>query len=303
VPLFDPGTGEVGELPGPPYNSPQAAAFWKPVLDACRERLKKRGMDDESIVIGLCGDTEPDRETVDMFHEAAPWAKWAGQAHRGVYGLRGNKVSTVANYGGKVWVSKIPDPAKERRFGWQVGVQGRPRIFTVFPRAGAPLVLRSETNLAGHWIFQETYMLIGLRGASRIGAEFWPVVGDSKSRMATLVNLYDSPVPTMNCSVIDLLAPGPDGAVSTARLETLYEGSQEAEARAFIEKAMQAKGDKLAIGGSQPDAMRQMLQDLLDERPRLLNAYGDLTPWYVGSGWEARSERLYDAASQVSKAR
>ena len=63
-----------------------------------------------------------------------------------------------------------------------------------------------------------------------------------------------------------MLAPGPDGPVSTARLENFREGVQESQARITIEKALVDPALKARLG----DALAQDCQKLLDERQRAL---------------------------------
>jgi len=104
-----------------------------------------------------------------------------------------------------------------------------------------------------------------------------------------------------NCA-INLLAPGPDGALWTARLAAVHEGAQIAEARVFIEKAMNAHKDTLAIDGLSPAETREKLQNMLDERARLFIAYRPIQEWYAGSGWEKRTEEFYTLAAKVAKA-
>jgi len=62
------------------------------------------------------------------------------------------------------------------------------------------------------------------------------------------------------------LAPGPDGAVATARLESLKEGLQECEARIFLEHALLDGAKKTQIGAD----LAQRCQDALDEHHRAM---------------------------------
>ena len=110
-----------------------------------------------------------------------------------------------------------------------------------------------------------------------------------------------------------MFSAGRDGAISTHRFEMLREGIQECEARIFIEKAILEK----KISGDLADRCRK----ILDERILPLRigtsllaqkADGDNTwwnapgllgyNWYVGSGWQEPSEKLYEAAAEVAKA-
>lgn len=306
VPLLDPRTGEVTEMEGPPNNDEKSVGFWKPVLDGCRERLLKRGIAEQAIVLGVVPDGGPAAEEVDNFHAAAPWGKWVQISHAPGTKFRGAKVKEVpvyyaaGVYGG---TPRLSDPAEKRLYGWKPCTSHSTDLFCVFPREGAPYVLRGECCLPRYRTFVESYLMTGLRGVGRIGGEFWPVsLGkDSGSETATLINAYSKNIPNMDLAVYDLLAPGPKGAISTVKLDLLLEGAQEGEARVFLEKALEAKNGSLAAAGD--------VQGLLDRRQRIIRAYNwgsrpnVMLPGYEGSGWQSRSEELFRAAAAVDAGR
>ena len=62
------------------------------------------------------------------------------------------------------------------------------------------------------------------------------------------------------------LAPGPEGAVSTVRLECLNEGIQECEARIFLEDTLLDSGKKAKLGTE----LAKRCQDALDEHHRAM---------------------------------
>ena len=76
--------------------------------------------------------------------------------------------------------------------------------------------------------------------------------------------------PENNWSNLDILdwtlAPGPDGVVSTARLENLKEGTQECEARIVLEEALVDDAKKARIGVD----LAKRCQDALDEHHRAM---------------------------------
>lgn len=103
-----------------------------------------------------------------------------------------------------------------------------------------------------------------------------------------------------------LLAPGPDGALSTVRFEVLRLGIQEAEARIFIEQALADDAARTKMG---PE-LAKVCEDLLDERLHLFLKTQVKKPgpdadffWFAErSGWQDRSERLFTTAGQVARA-
>ena len=107
--------------------------------------------------------------------------------------------------------------------------------------------------------------------------------------------------------------------MATTRLEIFREGVQECEARICLERALTDEALKARLG---PDLARRS-QECLDERymclfkgmSTLRTSGGHHThavtwsyfplvdghTWYIGSGWQARSEKLYRLAAEVTK--
>jgi hypothetical protein len=121
-----------------------------------------------------------------------------------------------------------------------------------------------------------------------------------------------------------MLAPGPEGPVSTARLEVFTEGTQECEARIFIERALTDDRLRQRLGAE----LAERCQALLDTRQRCMwrargaseqdiEAHGTMSgirtflkveldaeaghEWFVGSGWRKRSQELYETAGEVAR--
>ncbi len=286
-------TGEVGEMPSPFYIAPEAADFWKPVMEACRERLLKKGISEKALMVGMASDRHPGEGEVKMFKKAAPWATWIKQAHGRVGSFYGVKVGHLAF----VWGTHgLKDPSEKRGKGWKVD-----SVFTVFPRAGACRTLRAGNLMSEHYTMQEYMIAAGYRGVGRIGADFWPVVPGQNNHYggATLAGAFASwGQTTISESVLDLLYPGPEGAEWTLRLETYRQGVQEAEARIFIEKALDDPAAKAKLG----DELAKRAQDLLDARARRMLAYAIVPQWYPGSSWQESSVKLYATAAEVAAA-
>jgi hypothetical protein len=120
-----------------------------------------------------------------------------------------------------------------------------------------------------------------------------------------------------------LLAPGPEGPVATHRYEVMREGVQECEARIFIERALTDEKLRAKLG----DVLARRYQDALDERIRYMikgmsdlkidsaingpatNAYStwwnragiEGHKWFIASGWQERTRRLYALAGEVAR--
>jgi hypothetical protein len=291
VSLYDPEKNSVTEMEGPAYNTPEAVAFWKPVADGLREILKKRGLEDRWVV-GLANDCKPSKEPVEVWKTVAPEARWAHQGH----GLDGAYHGVRLAYNTTVWKTEHAwDPSQRRTYGWR---RNNP-VVCQFHRdisKSAPYLqllesrITAEKNIAGNQ-----------NGFGRMSATFWPVFKDGRGNLSRTMSsrFMESSWAQCNIFMTAYLAPGPDGARSTIRYEMLLEGIQECEARIAIEKALLDKDARAKLG----EEKAASLQELIDARTRAhicsTDELGSL--WYACSGWQDRSEKLFNAAAEAAK--
>lgn len=310
VSLFNAASNKVEVFEGPCLNHPlpkfpkypeDMQAFWKPVLDGMRERLAKRDLGDDTIMIGISGDLDPGQNTMVNLKAVAPFARWTKQGHGYAQAVRGWPVG----YHTYVWGTKsAPDPATLRYYGWNQKFQA-----CIFPREGVGQLkppLWDNAPLGVCRMAMEAALVGNARGLGRVGADFWPVLGDKQKR--SLISRF----PLSNWSQLNLstasqqmLEPGPDGAISTVRFENLREGIQESEARIFIEKALVDKALRVKIG----EELAKKVQDVLDER---VNKYRQVFlvktdakdwEWFSAeSGWQDRTGKIFASAAEVTKA-
>jgi len=158
------------------------------------------------------------------------------------------------------------------------------------------------------------------RGFGRLGADFWDAVKDKNGRrMGRVQQRYPQSYwgnLDLRCS---LLAPGPEGALATARYENLREGVQECEARIFLEQALTDPASKARLGAD----LAGRAQALLDERTLAVerglanfdvNCRSYSVPWnwiwqqginghawFQSSGWRQRAAALYSLAAEAAK--
>lgn len=305
VTRLDPRTGRTELMHGPVHGAPDSEAFWRPVMDGVRDRLNRRGIADEHILVGIAGDKRPDKDTAELFAQVAPYARWVCHSHGRVRDIQGVPVG----YFTLVWgVGAVSPPEKKRVYGWQQAIPA-----TVFPRyGGGQFVIHPNLSfnapLAVYRHIFEGATVVGLRGVGRVGADFWPVLDGPRGQKSTILNRYPAASwgqLTVTNAVAEVLAPGPEGPIATVRFEMLREGLQEAEARIFIERALTSPDLRARIG----DELAARCQDLLDERVRTyLQAHGDLkqapdtTQRFAESDWPARTRALFDAAGEVARA-
>ena len=311
--VLDPATGKLSDAEGPKWGTPEVITFWKPVFDGMRKLLAKREMA-ASMMVGIGGDRTPSKTAVGDLKTVAPDAKWVVSSHPFRTNLYGQPIGYLCH----VWgIKGVGYPALgQTTFGGYHGWKNPFRV-VAFPRYGSNLYgpgLRPRLPLAICRLAAETaiasqgkYKSGGLRGFGRCGADFWPVIG-SKRRAKVVLERFPETSGWhggwIKYSTQAFLAPGEDGPISTVRFEMIVEGVQEAEARIFIEKAMIDNAARAKLGSE----MAARCQAMLDERVRVCahaiipGCVGSRInrDWYVGSGWNERSQKLYDTAAEVA---
>ena len=310
--LLDPATGNLAEAEGPKWGTPQCPQFWKPLFDGMRQLLAKRGMADR-MMVGISGDYSPTKTALEDIAAAAPGINWVVHSHTWWSNLHGQPIGCLAS----VWgISGPRDPGLpadyygNRRFlGWKAPmVVAFPRVgCSVHERVGfnSPLALYREMaegslTSAG----RPNAKPPGVRGFARMGADFWGVLETRQPAGRTsLVGRYPETAwgsLNMNNGLTAMLAPGKSGPIATVRLEMLREGLQEAEARVFMEKALADP----ALRAKLSDDLSKRCQDLLDDRVRdylrSVRRQDDDWLWFVASGWQERTRKLYALAAEAA---
>jgi hypothetical protein len=295
VSVVDPQTGKTEVMETAPFGTPESEKFWQPVFDQLRAKLNRRGMTDEHIMIGIASDVRPGQAVSDFFYKIAPYAKWVLEAHAGP-----NKIGAAeVGYMTHVWnIRGVPDPDVTRYYGWKT-----PARRVAFLREGCKLydALHRDSPLAAYRVVCETMLMSDQRGIGRLGADFWPVLRDGRGNAYSISARYPKTSwaqLNLSSAALYILAPGPDGALATARFEMLREGLQEAEARVVIEKALTDPAAKTRLG----EELTARCQGLLDERARWIVTVNRERNWgwFPGPVWQQRAEQLFAAAGEAT---
>ncbi|MFC1672407.1 HEAT repeat domain-containing protein [Planctomycetota bacterium] len=269
----------------PSYGDPQAEAFWKPVCDELIENIKKRGLQD-SLMIGICSDVRAATGVVELWKKLLPGARWVIHSH----GLESQLRGVPVGYSATVWKNRYAaDPEAAHTYGWRRG-------------PGTTIVAQFNRDLVFGWVLTQNKLMpennIGgaQRGFGRNGADFFPPYRDKKGRrVGMLAGRYLNGWNQLSLKTC-FLSPGPDGALGTIRFEMTREGVQECEARIFIEKVLLDKAQRAKLG----EEKAKKIQELLDDRIRAGLWGKDNYGWYVSSGWQDRSAKLYATAAEVA---
>jgi hypothetical protein len=278
-------TVRKGWLTGPGYWDEKAAeAFWRPVLSEVRERLKKKGVLDNTLfgmVPEAFGCPAAGRVLGKLIPEVKGWAN-AGHNAR-PKGPAGKHLLCEHVYG------QTPIPS---RFGWD-----NTWDVVTFDRQAW-----SSKPLATNRLMAEKAFQRSERGFGRIGADFWPLPLAERHRESRGLasNRYPENIWIAREVTSGWLAPGPKGPISTIRFEMAREGVQECEARIFLERALYVDPNQRArLDEALVSRCRQVLSARTETIAQTDTAV-EQSLWYPGTGWQQRSADLFKAAGDVS---
>ena len=263
VTALNPATKEASVLTLPRYEDAASKALWGPMFLEIRKRMEKRGLD-KTMMLGLMPDLWPNKDEVTFWKSIAGDIPWAIHGHAGArddvkIGNKGLYKKVDIGYAAFVYALIYNvNPDMGRMYGWQ-----QPSLLTCYERGGA----MNEASTLEMREVPAFAITGGQRGCGRLGGEFWPAVRNSKGvRSGPVYARY----PENNWRNLDIcdwfLAPGPDGPISTARLEALREGIQVCEARIFLEDALLNDAKHARIGAD----LAERCQVALDEHHRAM---------------------------------
>lgn len=311
VSVLDPATGKMEKQHLPYLLDPKSKAVWKPLFVKLRQKMKKRGLE-KTMMLGTPSDVVLRNEHFAFFNELAPGLTWVSHSHMDLtklYEAGGAELGYYTAVFGKNFYCGSPEDG--RFYGWK-----QPHVHLlrnwhqqtdVFPLTTFRHM--AESNITGNQ-----------RGIGHLGADFWNVIKDKRGRRKGRIYMkYPESNWRSNDICTSFLAPGPDGPVATIRYEVMREGVQECEARIFMEKALLSK----KISGS----LAKRCQEALDERVHyMIKGVSNLKVdgyiagksawyntmwwykcgiggniWFITSGWEERTQKLYRLAGEVAK--
>jgi hypothetical protein len=271
---------------------------------------------------GMFTDAGPTKEDVQFFKDIAADLPWVMQGHglftekQWVQGL------SPLGYQASVWGAKFCD---------SVPTHGTTDHDDLHGWRNKQLVADFERNTAlddypgTRWRqFAEQCITGNVRGPGRVGADYWKVIRDKSGarRTAWVHDRFPEGAWGMGGIWLNLanpvLAPAPQGPVATQRYELFREGIQECEARIYIDGALLDPALRGKLGAD----LAKRCEDAFAERKPILwkslsnlqligGTWGDARlwrwtedvaghVWFVGSGWQERSEKLYSLAAEVT---
>lgn len=255
-------------------NSPGYRDHWKAFATSLHAHLARRGLGG-SMHWGFCWDNVGDPILPALLAELVPEVKWARSGHHG------HPVGMFAFACSSLGFSFTETSMQ----GWK---RALPDLLC--PRSGSSVL--SSNGHSPPFAFRlvsDRALVAGANGIGRIGADYWADIFFRGYRGSLSGGIAGMP-----CSYV--LYPGKDGAEPSARFEALREGAQEAEARVYLEQAL----DRRLIEG---DLARRLERTLFEHNRETLY----VSPGRVGvqvheyaAGWQGRSRRLYAAAAAAA---
>jgi len=295
VTVVDKQTGAREYMQVPRFGTEESKRFWKPVLDAIRERLAAEGLE-KAMCLGILSDGTAPSEVFKAFDEIVPGgAKWTRGCHSPTHApapYRADKGGGTVVCHEFVYGSGLADPAKGLPPIWKH--RGYPGVAFVRHNFDDTLSLLKYRTMAERGLYS------GTRGFGRIGLDFWDVLKEGPGKVQNVYNRW----PHSSCAqrepnLFRLALPGPEGAIPTVRFEQLREGIQEAEAMLFVAEAMGEHVERLG-----PELTAQCRQIFLDRlnycRRTCPEAYGRVYFSTSHFGWQTLASRLYAAAADVA---
>jgi hypothetical protein len=293
VTVHDPETGESRLEEVAAYNEMEKVrAFWKPAAEGLRERLAKLGWSD-AMMLGIGDDWQPAEEVVKLWKELLPEAEWVSMGHDIVGGYKGGG---KVGYCTTVWGPKWARSPSKRLYGWR-----RKQLICHFDRDSWRRSAFDQFFGCGY-LAGEKNICGAQRGFGRMNADFFilPEAGGHKKNRGLITCRWPGHAKAqLSLRMNPFVWPGPDGPVSTVRMEMVREGLMECEARIVVEAALLDKAARARLGESKANE----LEALLVERTRwTLSSGGTYGAYkYIGSDWRGRRAALFDAAAEVNR--
>lgn len=220
-------------------------------------------------------DDTHDPELIALMAQVTPGVGWAAGSHNRKPEETFRAVAAV--YG--------PDLPLCSMQGWK-----NPYLYLLMPRTYGSVICVEGASTPFSWrVMCDRTIYCGMNGLGRMGADYFDSTWMDGARYKGWLIVGRASVQT--------LWPGAEGVESSVRNETMLEGIQEAEARIFLEQAL----DRKVL----PDALAKEVERVLTDHFRstlhLPVAYTDPATMDMHGNWQGRSRLLFRAAAKAAK--
>ena len=302
----------------PPYTDPASKALWAPLMAKMKERLSQRGLG-QAMMLGLCSDAWVSKDEIVLFNEITGSAPWVVESHYGFPDSEKRLMHEVGKVGyqTRVWggirfadgqkqTNQALPPSAETNLGWK----GTERVAVFERNEGLDLY-----PMARWRHFVETCVTSTARGVGRLGGDFWWSIRDKRDQRVGHVADRFPEANWRNLNICNsILAAAPEGPAPSDRYMAFREGLQESEARIAIERVLSDEKLKAQLGADLAAKAQTMLDERLAAMWKSLSRDPNGTcamwrwepggggqTWFLTSGWQDRSEKLYSVAGEVAR--
>ena len=262
----------------PDWDTPELAAFWKPVFDGVLARLKARGWLDAAALGCRRAQGGVPAHLARLGRNLWPDGAWALLSHGAKRDMTHTETPWVRlRYAHAIFYFGIPEVRGYRELlKPRTGFQCDTYRWNWFDRSPLTDQRRVPEDIA----------MSGLDGVSDFGADLFPIRSGNRWGAPPHNSWPSGPGMTQ----MSFLYPGPDGPVATERFEMFREGVELTEALLFIERAIQEK--RLSA------ALQQRAERELEAR-----SHAFIMDWFSIRDMPAAEEdaKLLDLAGEVAR--
>jgi hypothetical protein len=253
---------------------------WPQFGKALSQHMELRGMRGNWFWGYPADGKEDDANLLPILAQVAPEAFWTRGAHCLLPNFAPDRTYYRLIIACRYWGNMAPYRSD---LGWK-----NSNMHLLSPRVDSTCISMHTTSYPFAWrVMPDQALARGRNGIARIAADGW--AGTYFSGMAPRIWVTGLPI-------LFTLWPGPQGAESSVRFEVMLEGLQEAEARIFLEKAVDGKM-------LQPDVAGRVTALLADRLKETTIFQPNITVYEVEKyhyRWQERSRALYQAAAEAS---
>ena len=288
VKVLDEATGKERRVDVGPAAAETRRPLWRAFATALLAHMRARGLS-QSVYWGHAFDRVYDPGLLKLMAEFAPGVHWAAGAHARKPDLTFRAVART--YGSDM---------TDRSFrGWK-----NPFIHLVMPRSnGSVICVEGTSTPFTYRVLCDRAIYCGFNGVGRMGADYFDRTWFDGFRGGEYLLVGRSCVQTLWPDRAAAPAagkpagPAPRGAESSARNEAMLEGLQEAEARIFLEQALDRKLLPADLAGQ----VQAVLDDHFRGTLHIPGGTAGLTMMDYTGDWQGRSRRLFATAARAAE--
>jgi hypothetical protein len=274
VKIYNAATGAAEIVEVGPSQAAARGPLWRAFATSLYAHLKTMHLED-SLYWGHAFDETPDQGLVGLMAEVTPGVGWAAGTH-------GRVPDATFRAVGRAYGVELQTTSAR---GWK-----NPFIHLLVTRYGGSVIcVEGPSTPFTYRVMCDRAIHCGFNGLGRVGADYfdWTWFDGCKATQYCISGRAN----------VQTLWPGSSAVESSARNEALLEGVQEAEARTFLEQAV----DRNVL----PRDLAREVEDVLNNH-FLSTVYicagaQDLASMDVRTDWQARSRRLYQTAAKVAE--